>query len=311
MPRRFLLITCLLFAFRAGAAVRRAAITFDDVPDIGSDDDSLAVQQRITTDLLASLTRNGVPAIGFVNEYKLAAGDGGEPDPQRVHLLEQWLEGGFEIGNHTFSHDSVDKSGAAAYEQDVLDGEATIRPLVEKRGGKLQWFRHPYLETGSTIAVRNEVDAFLASHGYRVAPVTIDDSEWIYDDAYRRTAAWRRPFIRWSYIRYMRERFAFAEERSRLVFGREIPQVVLLHAGSLNADAFDDLANMIRGRGYEFVSIDAATADPAYATPEEWVNGGVGWLERWGVARGIPESAFTNDPKVPPWIQRLAGSTDD
>lgn len=310
MCRRLLVILLLLLAVRIDVTTRRVAVTFDDLPDISSDSDSLEQQQRITTGLLASLRRNRVPAIGFVNEYKLD-GSNDQPDPRRVHLIEEWLEDGCEIGNHTSSHESVDTSGLAAYEQDVLDGETSIRPLLEKRGGKLQWFRHPFLETGKTLEIRQELDAFLAAHGYRVAPVTIDDSEWIYDDAYRKAARWRRPLIRWSYIRYMRERFAFAEEGSRLVFGREIPQVVLLHAGSLNADAFDALATMIRGRGYEFVSIDQATADPAYLTPEQWVDGGVGWLERWGVARGIPEEAFTNDPKVPPWIQRIANVKDE
>jgi hypothetical protein len=37
----------------------------------------------------------------------------------------------------------------------------------------------------------------------------------------------------------------------------------------------------------------------------------VGWLERWGVAGGLPERRFENDPKVPLWIQRIAGAKDE
>jgi peptidoglycan/xylan/chitin deacetylase (PgdA/CDA1 family) len=300
----------LLAMFPLRAATRSVAITFDDLPDITAGEDNFAQQQRMTTNLLASLLRQRVPAIGFVNEDKLL-GDDGQQDPRRVHLVEQWLEAGLEIGNHTYSHEDLHEVGPDEFESNILRGEATIRATVERRGLRLQWFRHPYLDSGKTVEVRDRIDRFLAEHGYRVAPVTIDNSEWIYELAYRKAGALRRPFIRRSYIRYMRERFAWDEERSRIVFGREIPQVLLLHAGALNADAFDGLAEMIRGRGYEFVSIESATGDPAYVTPERWTDGGVSWLERWGVEKGISDDRFTHDPKVPPWIQRLAGAKEE
>jgi peptidoglycan/xylan/chitin deacetylase (PgdA/CDA1 family) len=311
MSRR---VITALFVFLAvlpsRAATRSVAITFDDLPDITADEDTLAQQQQMTTNLLASIVRQRVPAIGFVNEDKLIGDDSG-PDPRRAHLVEEWLDAGLEIGNHTYSHVDLHAVEPDAFENDILRGESTIRGMVERHGLKLQWFRHPYLDCGKSVEVRDRIDQFLADHGYRVAPVTIDDSEWIYELAYRKASALRRPFIRNSYIRYMRGRFAWDEERSRIVFGREIPQVLLLHAGALNADAFDSLAKMIRERGYEFVSIESAVADPAYMTPEQWTEGGVSWLERWGVARGIPDDRFTHDPKVPPWIQRLAGAKDE
>ncbi len=304
----FLLLTLAGFPLRA--AVRKVAVTFDDLPDITADDDSLSAQQRITAKLLAVLQRQHVPAIGFVNEDKVL-GNADTPDPQRVRLIEEWLEAGLEIGNHTYSHEDLHGVGASEYEQDIVKGEATIGPLLQRRGLQPRWFRHPYLNTGKTLEERDEVERFLAGRGYEIAPVTLDDSEWIYQLAYRKAIFWFRPAIRRSYIRYMRERFAWGEAKSRLVFGREIPQVLLLHAGALNADAFDRLAAMIRERGYEFVTIEEATSDPAYRTPEQWTGDGVSWLERWGVALGIDDSRFTGDPHVPPWIQRLAGAKDE
>ncbi len=303
-----LLLTLAAFPLRA--EVRKVAVTFDDLPDINADDDSLSAQQQITAKLLAALQRQHVPAIGFVNEDKVL-GSAGTPDPQRIHLIEEWLDAGFEIGNHTYSHEDLNGVGAREYEQDIVKGEATIRPMLERRGLPLRWFRHPYLNTGKTLEERDEVDRFLAGRGYEIAPVTLDDSEWIYEVAYRKAIFWFRPAIRRSYIRYMRERFEWDEAQSRLVFGREIPQVLLLHAGALDADAFDSLAAMIRDRGYEFVTIEQATSDPAYRTPEQWTGGGVSWFERWGVALGIDDSRFTGDPHVPSWIQRLAGAKDE
>ena len=33
---------------------------------------------------------------------------------------------------------------------DVVKGEVIMRPLVERRGRKLEWFRYPFLHSGMT-----------------------------------------------------------------------------------------------------------------------------------------------------------------
>jgi hypothetical protein len=48
------------------------------------------------------------------------------------------------------------------------------------------------------------------------------------------------------------------EDVSRRVTRREIPQILLLRANSLNADRFDALAEVLKRRGYRFVSVDQA-----------------------------------------------------
>jgi len=287
------------------ATQRRVAITFDDAPNLNGDL-AVAEQQRINTTLIHELVDAHVPAIAFVNEDKLL-GDDDRPDPQRVAMIQEWLDGGFEIGNHTFSHIDLDAATAEQFEADVLRGEQITRPLDPR----LQWFRHPYLDTGKTLAVRDEVDAFLAAHGYRVAPVTIDDSDWIYAIAYDRAAWWQREAVRRSYVRYMRRRVEWAESMSRLAFGREIAQILLLHESALNADTFPRLAAMLLDRGYAAIPISEAVLDSGYSSRDTWTSGGVTWLERWGVTRGIAASHFEHDPRVPPWVQRLAGARDE
>jgi peptidoglycan/xylan/chitin deacetylase (PgdA/CDA1 family) len=289
-------LICLAVALPL-AAQRTVAITFDDLPDINSDVHPVAIERAINAKLLAALKRNDLPAIGFVNEEQL------EDDS----VLQLWLAAGCELGNHTFAHSDFDAVTVEAAEDDILKGEAITRPLLASHNQPLVWFRHPFLDTGKTIDDRNAIDAFLTAHGYRVAPVTIDDSDWVYAYAYEKAPPLVRPIIRNSYVRYLDRRFRFAEELSRRVFGREIAQVLLLHDSALNADAFDEVAAMMRQRGYRGVTLDEALRDPAYATREEWAGGGVGWLERWGVARGIPTSVFEADPPVPRWIQFLAG----
>jgi peptidoglycan/xylan/chitin deacetylase (PgdA/CDA1 family) len=315
------MIAAFVLAALLAAPRREVAITFDDLPDVG--ESAIEVQESLTRRLIDDLKNENVPAIEFVNEDKLLD-ESEQPDPRRVALIQQWLDAGAQIGNHTFSHIDLNQVPLEQFEQDVLRGELITGSQWSAgalaggssgagrgAGAPLKWFRHPYLDTGETLAKRDETDAFLAAHGYRVAPVTIDNSEWIYDQAYGRAAWWQRPALRRSYIHYMRRRFAWAEAMSHLVFHRDIAQILLLHASTLNADAFPELAAMMRARGYRFVAIEDAFRDAAYATPDRWTGGGVSWLERWGVARGVAPSRFEHDPIVPPWVQRLAGARDE
>ena len=52
----------------AAQTVRQVAVTFDDLPTPYGE---LEDMRRITSRLLESVRRNGVPAVGFVNERKL------------------------------------------------------------------------------------------------------------------------------------------------------------------------------------------------------------------------------------------------
>jgi hypothetical protein len=61
----------------------------------------------------------------------------------------------------------------------------------------------------------------------------------------------------------------------------------MVHANRINADAFDDVANMMQDRGYYFISIDEALSDPAYARPDTYDGKvGVTWLSRWANEMG-------------------------
>ena len=81
---------------------RQVCVTIDDLPWVSavpSDHQAVAKETRV---LLSSLVAHKIPAIGFVNEQKLASN--GSVDPRRVRLLQYWLDVGMELGNHTFAH---------------------------------------------------------------------------------------------------------------------------------------------------------------------------------------------------------------
>jgi peptidoglycan-N-acetylglucosamine deacetylase len=154
------------------------------------------------------------------------------------------------------------------------------------------------------LKTRRAFEAFLASHGYTVAPVTIDNDEFVYAAAYaqalRRGDAAVAVRIADDYLRYMDQVFTFFEDVSRRVTGREIPQILLLHANALNADRFEALAEALRQRGYKFVSVAQALEDPVYRLRDEFVGApGNSWFNHWEVSAGRPP---VPTPPPPEWI---------
>lgn len=292
-------------AARTGGEARRVAVTFDDLPMTG--DGGRSSGEQVLENLkkiAATLKSDGVPAVGFVNEGKLNA-----PGQRaaRTDALRAWLDAGLDLGNHTFSHKSFYNTPLAAFEREVTDGEPVTRRLLAERGKRLRYFRHPFLNTGRTLAEKRAFEKFLAARGYRVAPVTVDNSEWVFAQAYSEAIRdgddeKRRRLVA-EYTPYMETMFEFYERLSRDLFGREIPQVLLVHANQLNGDHFAEIVEMLRRRGYSFVTLDEALADPAYGSRDDYVGDvGVSWLQRWLVTRG---QAFRPEPPLPEYTRQF------
>ena len=289
-------------AGQAGAAGRRqVAVTFDDLPATAGD---LEEMRRVTSRLLESVKRNGVPAVGFVNERKLFVARG-QADA-RTGLLRAWLDAGLELGNHTYSHINLQKVPLEEYKEDVIRGETVTRMLLAERGMKLRYFRHPFLWTGATPEYKRGLAEFLAGRGYTVAPVTLDNHDHVfatvYRDAKKRGDAATAKRVADAYVPYMESVFEHFEKLSAETFGREVRQTLLLHANEINADRFDELAAMLKRRGYSFVTLEEALKDPAYAEPDALAKTGLSWLHRWRDAKGLP---LKMEPGTPEFVEEL------
>jgi peptidoglycan/xylan/chitin deacetylase (PgdA/CDA1 family) len=251
--------------------------------------------RRMTVRLLAPFQEQKIPLIGFVNagqSESLGA-------PCVREMLDLWLAAGAELGNHTYSHPSIDTSTFEEYTADIVEGEPLVRAALEARGKKLEFFRHPFLHTGEKPEVKKKLQEFLDRRGYRVAPVTIDNDDYLFASVYQRPEFQAR--VKREYVPYMESVVAFFEQRSKEVVGREIPQVLLIHASQMNADVMPDLLAMFRRRGYEFISLEKALADPAYSLRDDFVGRkGISWLHRWAVAKGMKAK---EEPESPQWVR--------
>ena len=298
---RVVALVLALCAMAQPGPPREVCFTIDDLPWVSGVPIDAAETQRLTAKLLAGLTAHRIPAIGFVNEGKLYRD--GRIDTRQVDLLRQWLDTGLELGNHTFSHRDFHATPLDAFQHEVVRGEAETTRLVGKRP---RYFRHPMLHTGRTIDDKRGLDTFLTTRGYRVAPVTIDNSDYLFARAYDLASATERPRVLDTYLDYMTNVVAYYEQQAQVIVGRDIRQTLLLHANRLNADAIDRLARMFEQRGYRFVSLDRAVEDPAYTLADTYVGpAGMTWLHRWAITQG-KRGIFAGEPTVPDWIERAA-----
>lgn len=288
-------------------AERRMVVTFDDLPAVAQVDDGLfSTHERITTRLVATIAEHRIPVIGFVNEAKLVTD--GATDPRRVALLRRWMDAGLELGNHGYAHVDLHTTPLDAWLADVARGDSVLRTLAQTSGQRPRFFRHPFLHTGRSLEDRRRSEEVLAARGYRVAPVTIDDQDWLFAAAYDYAPdAATRARLADEYVRYMEAITAYYEQQSTALFGREIPQVLLVHANNLNADHFGRVAEMLRGRGYQFIPMAQALDDPAYASADTFTGaGGISWIHRWALTQGKRGAFFAGEPEIVPWVMTLS-----
>lgn len=283
------------------------AVTFDDLPAVSVAANDVAALRANTQKLLAAIRDHEVPAIGFVNEGKLfQEGETAADAKARAGLLELWLDAGFDLGNHTYSHWDLNRTPLPQFEQDVIRGETVTRTLLRARGKQLKYFRHPFLHVGLEIEKRRSFEGFLKRRGYTIAPVTIDNDEYIfaavYANALKAGDHERAAHVAEAYLQYMNSVFDSIEGISRRLFGREPKQVLLLHANALNADHFGSVAEILKSRGYRFVTLEDALSDHVYTSPDTYVGAyGISWLHHWEISVGRKRSP-TPDP--PDWISK-------
>jgi peptidoglycan/xylan/chitin deacetylase (PgdA/CDA1 family) len=316
LPETFLCILAALVVLQTGGRAqtpsRRIAITLDDGPSVedpnapGVPMKDLATAQRVAAGLMAALQAEKAPATIFVNEGQLNMP--GQRDA-RAAVLERWLDAGFELGNHTYSHVSANRVPLEKWEDEFIQGEVIMRPLIEARGRKLGWFRYPNLHSGTTAEAHQALVDFTSKHGYRSAPITVSYNDYNFAGPYtREMAAGHKDVaerIRRAYLEQVDPGFEYAEKASVEVFGYEPPQILLIHCSELNSITLRDTLSTMRKRGYAFITLEEAMKDPAYQRPDTFTDvvPGGGWIERAAAWTGKHISAPR--PSVPQWILDL------
>ena len=242
------------FAQTEAAPIREIAITLDDLPFVGSANYKASALKREHDRfmrILDTLVENQVPATGFVIAGSIEQG--------QWELLQAFHDAGFTIGNHTFSHLNLNHTSSEKYIDNVAHADKILVPLMSHP----KYFRYPYLAEGRGER-KAEVQNYLASHDYIIAPVTIDTKDFRFNEQLYRVAYRARPRylpqLKRRYLAYMWKQTLRAEKRAQ---GKHVKQILLLHANLLNSHFIGDIISMYREHGYRFITLSEALEKPA------------------------------------------------
>ena len=308
--RKFITILFFLFpSILCCAQSKSICITIDDLPVVSMDQSDDRINY-ITKSLLNTLKNFKVPAIGFVNEVKLTV-DGKASTANEV-LLTEWHNSGMELGNHTYSHIDANSNSIENIEKEIVNGEKFTNELFKSDKKRIKYLRHPFLHKGNTVEKKNAYAMLLQKYNYTEAPVTIDNSDYIfaraYDIAFSKKDEGMMKKIGEAYVPYMMSKVTYYENQANGLFQRNIAQILLLHANSINADYLALLFEAMKKDNYQFISLTAALKDPAYASTDGFVgNAGISWIHRWMITQKKPKSEFAGEPKVPEFILKYTG----
>ena len=275
------LLLCLAASLHAQP--REVAITIDDLPLNGGPFDAARIR-KMTDNFLAAIKKHQIPAVGFVNERLLYHNN--ETDA-RIAILKLWLDGGVELGNHTFSHLGFANASLADFADDFVRGDAVTRLLMKPN--KPRYFRHPFLQQGKTAEDEKAFEDFAAARGYKMVPVTVDVMDWMIVAAHLKARSQNDEAlvkrVGEEYVNFAAQRFDYSDQIAQELFGRLIKHIVLMHANELTAENLDALAAVLKSKGYKFISVEEALQDPIYQMPEKYF-GSSDRLGHWAFSKG-------------------------
>lgn len=266
-------------------AVKLTAFQKSDRPQIALTMDDFNWQNPIYQDatsrnksILDTLNSHSLKAALFVIGRNIESGEGKK-------LLAAWNSSGHLIGNHTYSHQNLNAPtmSVQVYNDDILRAEK----LLSEFTGFKKYFRFPMLKEGDTVAKRDEVRSFLDQHKYRVGHVTIDTSDWLItsrltDRLRADPSADVKPY-RDFYLSHMWDRAQYYDSLSRRVAGRPVKHTILTHYNLLNGLFLNDLIEMFKEKGWQWIDAADAFTDPVFAAKPKVLPAGESIV--WALAK--------------------------
>ncbi len=288
---------------RAGAA-RQLLVTVDDLPLSASElHPEPAERRRITEGLLAALARHRIRAVGFVTWSNVR-------DDGDLALLESWLEAGHELGNHTVLHLDYSRTDVPTFVEDAESARQRLEGLLSPRGRIPRFFRFPLLHEGETAEKLEAMRTYLARSGQRNLPVTIDTTDWSFERSWVESRGSgdeaRLEAVRRDYLATLRVAVNHHERTGDGIFGRELPQILLLHANEVGSALWDELFDSLTSMGHRFTPVDDVLSDPIFGETQAYAGeAGLALWDRFEHERRVEEAgaqvAAVLDEQIEAW----------
>jgi peptidoglycan-N-acetylglucosamine deacetylase len=257
---RLLVSTAAVIAIAVSARAQQIAFTWDDLPSHSALPPG-ETRVEIGRKLIAAMKEAHMPPVyGFVNGIHT------EDEPLSTPMLKEWRDAGLPLGNHTWSHINLNQQSLADWEADTLKNEAVLKSYMSNEDW--HWLRYPNLAEGDTPEKREGARRFLAEHGYKIAGVTMSFGDYLYNGPYARCVAKKDAAsitqLEASYLAAADATIDYTRAMSKALYGRDIPYVLLMHVGALDARMLPRLLKLYRDKGFTFISLQDAEKDPFY-----------------------------------------------
>ncbi len=157
-----------------------------------------------------------------------------------------------------------------------------------------RWLRFPFLSEGDSAEKRVAARLFLREHGYRIAAVTMSFGDYAWNEPYARcvakgdTEAIFR--LEKSYLEAAKDDARYRQALAQAALGHQIPFVLLMHIGAIDAELLPQLLKAYKEAGFRFVSLQQAESNPFYANDLDLsLPGEPDSLEAAAKAKGVKE----------------------
>lgn len=255
------------------------AITIDDVPNTGK-----CQKDNFKSKLLNKLDSLNIPVAIFITEGLVYKGDSID---KNFELVNDWISRSYTtIGYHSAKHSRYSEVGLDSFKIDVESGENIVQQLVLTNGKTIEFFRLPFNDLGKDSLQHINIERYLSSKKYKIAPFTVESADWMFNYIYEyyleKKDSIKANEIANNYITKTIEYFAYFDSLAIQIYGRPINQIYLCHDSRLNADYLPILLNELKKRKYTFLSFDEALQDIVYTQKDNYYKKwGISWVYRW------------------------------
>lgn len=231
------------------------ALSFDDGLNPSND----PAAKQINDDILKALNKHKVHAIIYPSLSKTGQAEG-------LKIIAEWGKQGHRIGNHGNLHLNLNKEtvNLADYLKDMQQGDQAFKSL----NGFVPRYRFPYLKEGDTLEKREGVRHWLTEHHYQSGAVSIDASDWYYNQLFLTYQAQNDQIslekLKQAYIFHLLDRAKYYDDLAIQTLGRSPKHVLLLHVRAINAAWLDQIIDAFHQQGWTFIDSDTAYKDPIY-----------------------------------------------
>jgi cytidyltransferase-like protein len=236
------------------------AITVDDLPFHGHTNSDVKKIDKVKK-FISILKKYNIPEVyGFVNGGKIK-------NKEDEEILKLWTKE-YPIGNHTFSHPSLNNIAKEEYANEILKNEEILAKFSKDNNYK--FFRYTFLQEGDVIEKRNYIRNFLTNNNYQTAQVTIDFEDWAFNAAFTNCSKSSKKHkreiaaLKNDYLINAEKSLKRAIKLSDHLFQKPIKHILLLHLGSMQTEMLEDLIKLYLRNNVKFISLSDAVKDEIY-----------------------------------------------